>query len=132
MKKLPIFAVLAGSCLLMSSAWAQTPIEGVYYSPAGDNNRGSCRLEVTSMGRSPKYGDHLYSLASTGEGACEWTAVGIARNFAISAGQVTSGGYSGLLTLRWPFGPGGPRMDLTVFDENGVKRMSETFEREQK
>jgi len=132
MKILKILAVLAGSCLLMSPAWSQTPIEGVYHSPAGENNRGSCRLEVTSMGRSPKYGDHLYSLASSGEGACEWTAVGIARNFVISAGQVTSGGYSGLITARWPFGPGGPRLELTVFDEHGVKRMTESFERARK
>jgi len=132
MKSLRILAMAAGGLLLSSTAWSQSPIEGIYLSPAGENGRGSCRLEVKSMGRSPRYGDELYSLISSGEGACEWTAIGLSRNFFITAGQVTSGGHSGLVTLRWPFGPGGPRLEMTAFDEKGALRLTEAFERAMK
>jgi len=89
--------VMLASALSISSSLvsAQTMIEGVYLSPSGENGRGACTLEIRSLGKSPKYGDDIYALISTGEGACEWTAVGLAKNFAVSAGMVNSGGHSG-------------------------------------
>jgi hypothetical protein len=120
-------ALVAG--LSLSSVQAQTLIEGVYTSPAGDNGRGACTLEIKSMGKSPKYGDDLYSLQSTGEGACEWTAIGLAKNFSITGGMVTSGGYTGFLALKWPFGPGGKQLNLASYNPDGSVRNSETFVR---
>ncbi|MDO8908357.1 MAG: hypothetical protein Q7W55_07645 [Pseudohongiella sp.] len=106
---------------------AQTMIEGVYLSPSGENGRGGCTLEIRSLGKSPKYGDELYALISSGEGACEWTAVGLAKNFAITAGMVSSGGHSGFVNAKWPFGPGGGRVEIASFDADGTTRNSLTF-----
>lgn len=99
---------------------AQTMIEGTYLSSSGENGRGGCTMEVKSLGKSPKYGDELYALTSSGEGACEWTAIGLAKNFGISAGMVSSGGMSGFVTAKWPFGPGGGRVEISSFQNDGT------------
>lgn len=117
------------AALPLSFSHAQTLIEGVYKSPAGENGRGACTLEVKSMGKSPKYGDELYTLQSTGEGACEWTAIGVAKNFSIAGGMVTSGGYSGFVSVKWPFGPGGSQINLASYNPDGSARNNETFVR---
>jgi hypothetical protein len=118
---------LVTGLLFASMTNAQTMIEGVYTSAAGDNGRGACTLEVKSIGKSPKYGDELYSLQSSGEGSCEWTAVGLAKNFKISAGIVTSGGYTGFVAANWPFGPGGSQMNIASFNPDGSVRNNEIF-----
>jgi hypothetical protein len=94
-------------------------IEGVYLSSSGENGRGGCTMEVKNLGKSPKYGDNLYALISTGEGACEWTAVGLAKNYGISAGMVSSGGMSGYVSAKWPFGPGSGRVEIASFEIDG-------------
>jgi hypothetical protein len=125
--KIKYFIPLVSGLLFASTTQAQTMIEGVYASAAGDNGRGACTLEVKSIGKSPKYGDELYSLQSTGEGACEWTAVGLAKNFKISAGIVTSGGYTGFVAANWPFGPGGAQVNIASFNPDGSVRNNEVF-----
>jgi hypothetical protein len=128
MKLLPV-VTCASLVLLSTQISAQTLIEGVYMSPSGDNGRGSCTLEIRSAGKSPKYGDDIYALTSTGEGACEWTAVGLAKNFAISAGMVNSGGHSGYVNVKWPFGPGGGKLELSAYDTDGSVRSTLQFTR---
>jgi len=118
---------LVTGLLFASLTHAQSMIEGVYTSPAGENGRGACTLEVKSIGKSPKYGDELYSLQSTGEGACEWTAIGLAKNFKITAGIVTSGGYAGFVAANWPFGPGGVQLNVASFNTDGSVRNNESF-----
>jgi hypothetical protein len=123
-----ISALMVTGCIAAAlPAHAQSMIEGVYLSPSGENGRGGCALEIRSLGKSPKYGDELYALISTGEGACEWTAVGLAKNFAITAGMVSSGGHAGFINAKWPFGPGGGRVEVASFDSDGTARNSLTF-----
>lgn len=118
MKKFSSMLLAVGFCAALPVS-AQTMIEGVYLSSSGENGRGGCTMEVKSMGKSPKYGDSLYALISTGEGACEWTAVGLAKNYGISAGMVSSGGMSGYVSAKWPFGPGGGRVEIASFEIDG-------------
>ncbi|ALO45428.1 hypothetical protein [Pseudohongiella spirulinae] len=127
MKKLFSTLLISGSALLSANVMAQSMIEGVYMSAAGDNGRGACTVEVKSMGKSPKYGDEVYALTSHGEGACEWTAVGLSKNFNISAGLVSSGGHAGYINAKWPFGPGGARLEVTTFDPDGSERTQVAF-----
>ena len=119
MKKSSSMLLAIGLCVALPAS-AQTMIEGVYLSSSGENGRGACTMEVKSLGKSPKYGDDLYALISSGEGACEWTAVGLAKNFGISAGMVSSGGMSGYVSAKWPFGPGGGRVEIASFELNGT------------
>ncbi|MBU2099501.1 MAG: hypothetical protein KKD00_12120 [Gammaproteobacteria bacterium] len=127
MKKFSFAILAAGFVAATMSVQAQTMIEGVYLSPSGDNGRGACTMEIRSLGKSPKYGDELYALISSGEGACEWTAVGLAKNFGITAGMVNSGGHAGYINAKWPFGPGGGRVEVASFEADGTARNSVTF-----
>lgn len=129
MKLSAMLGVLAVTGLAASNAMGQTMIEGVYMSAAGENGRGACTLEVKSLGKSPRHGDDMYSLISTGEGACEWTAIGLARNFGITAGMLNSGGHSGFVNARWPFGPGGAQIEIASFDNDGTPRTKIIFAR---
>jgi hypothetical protein len=119
MKKFSSMLLAVGFCAALPVS-AQTMIEGVYQSSSGENGRGGCTMEVKSLGKSPKYGDELYALTSSGEGACEWTAIGLAKNFGISAGMVSSGGMSGFVTVKWPFGPSGGRVEISSFQNDGT------------
>jgi hypothetical protein len=118
MKKFSSTLLAVGFCAALPIS-AQTMIEGVYLSSSGENGRGGCTMEVKNLGKSPKYGDNLYALISTGEGACEWTAVGLAKNYGISAGMVSSGGMSGYVSAKWPFGPGSGRVEIASFEIDG-------------
>lgn len=115
------------SSLFIAPAQAQSLVDGVYFSPAGENGRGACLLTITSLGEEPKYGDQLFKLESSGEGACEWSAIGLSKNYAITAGSVTSGGIPTFVKLTFPFGPAGKRIELTAFDADGSLRNTLTF-----
>ena len=120
---------LASALLVLASplASADSLIDGVYFSPAGENGRGACQLTITSLGDQAKYGDQMYLIESTGEGACEWSALGMAKNYAITAGSVTSGGTPTFVKLSFPFGPAGKRVEVTAFDADGGLRNAVTF-----
>jgi hypothetical protein len=118
MKKFSSTLLAVGFCAALPIS-AQTMIECVYLSSSGENGRGGCTMEVKNLGKSPKYGDNLYALISTGEGACEWTAVGLAKNYGISAGMVSSSGMSGYVSAKWPFGPGSGRVEIASFEIDG-------------
>lgn len=120
-------ATALGLALLAPATFADSLVDGVYFSAAGENGRGSCLLTITSLVDEPKYGDQLFRLESSGEGACEWSAIGMSKNYAITAGSVTSGGIQTFVKLTFPFGPAGRRVELTAFDADGAMRNKETF-----
>jgi len=121
--------LLGSMALVLASSVSQADslIDGVYFSPGGENGRGSCQLTISSLGEETKYGDQLFMLESSGEGACEWSAIGMSRNYAITAGSVTSGGVPTFIKLNFPFGPAGKRIQLTSFDVDGAVRNQELF-----
>ena len=126
MKKSHLLGSMA-LALASSVSQADSLIDGVYFSPGGENGRGSCQLTISSLGEETKYGDQLFMLESSGEGACEWSAIGMSRNYAITAGSVTSGGVPTFIKLNFPFGPAGKRIQLTSFDVDGAVRNQELF-----
>lgn len=128
MKKTRLLTSAALSLALFNPAsFADSLIDGIYSSPSGDNGRGSCQLTITSLGEETKYGDQLFMLESSGEGACEWSAIGMSKNFAITAGSVTSGGVPTFVKVTFPFGPAGKRIELTSYDDDGSVRNEEMF-----
>jgi hypothetical protein len=128
MKKTLLLSSAALSLALVNqSSLAQSLIDGVYDSPSGENGRGACQLTISSLGEETKYGDQLFRLESSGEGACEWSAIGMSKNFAITAGSVTSGGVQTFVKLTFPFGPAGKRIQLTSYDADGSVRNEEMF-----
>ena len=128
MKKNLILSCLALAAGAMTSvANADSLIDGVYHSPSGDNGRGACALTITSLSEETKYGDQLFQLESSGEGACEWSAIGLSKNFSITAGSVTGGGVPTFVKLTFPFGPAGKRIQLTAYDADGSIRHEEQF-----
>ena len=126
-KPLLTLCCVAASALFANLAWADSVVDGVYFSPAGENGRGSCLLRINSLDDSLKYGEQLFKLESSGEGACEWSAIGMSKNYAITAGSVTSGGIQTFIKLTFPFGPAGKRIELTAFGADGSVRHQETF-----
>ena len=115
-------------CLIyLAPAYADSLIDGVYVSPAGEDGQVSCQLTISSLGDQPKYGDQFFQLESSGDGACEWSAIGMSKNYAITAGSVTSGGAQTFISLKFPFGPAGKRIELTAFDADGSLRNKEMF-----
>ena len=131
MKRTLLLSSAALSLALFNPAgYAQSLIDGVYNSPSAENGRGSCQLTITSLSEETKYGDQLFQLESSGEGACEWSAIGMSKNFAITAGSVTSGGVPTFVKLTFPFGPAGKRIELTSYDADGAIRNEEMFVQE--
>lgn len=126
-KTLMLTSAALSLALTVPAGYAQSLIDGVYNSPSGENGRGACQLTISSLGEETKYGDQLFRLESSGEGACEWSAIGMSKNFAITAGSVTSGGVPTFVKLTFPFGPAGKRIQLTSYDADGTVRNEEMF-----
>ena len=106
---------------------AQSLVDGGYLSEGADNGTGKCTLAITSFKKDHKYGDDTFTLESSCEGACEWTAIGVSKNYLITAGLVTSGGQAAFVKLSFPFGPAGQRMELVAYDADGSIRNEEAF-----
>lgn len=119
----PFFAALLHS----QSSLSQTLVDGSYISDGAENGTGKCTLSITSFEKEHKYGDDTFDLESTGDGACEWTAIGVSKNYVITAGLVTSGGTPAFVKLSFPFGPAGDRVELIAFDVDGSVRNREAF-----
>ena len=126
MKKTMTLAVLAGA-LATSAAQAESLVDGVYLSQGDENGKGVCTLSLKSLDQDHKYGDEVFELESNGDGACEWTALGISKSYAITGGMVTNGGTPAFVKLSFPFGPAGKRIELTTFDVDGTVRNSDIF-----
>ena len=120
-------ALLAITLLTAQSGFGQSLVDGKYVSDGAENGTGKCELSITSFEKEHKYGDDTFDLESTGDGACEWTAIGVSKNYVITAGLVTSGGTPAFVKLSFPFGPAGKRVELIAFDVDGSIRNKEAF-----
>ncbi len=129
MKKIAILKNLALSCFVLASphVMAESLVDGAYFSAAGANGLGACKLVITGLGEESKYGDQLFTLESSGAGACEWSGTGLSKSFTISAGLISSGGVPAFVLVKFPFGPMGKRVELTSFNADGSTRNTETF-----
>ena len=125
--KLLSTAVLSVSLLTAQQGLSQSLVDGKYLSDGAENGTGKCTLSITSFQKEHKYGDDTFDLESTGDGACEWTAIGVSKNYVITAGLVTSGGTPAFVKLSFPFGPAGKRVELIAFDVDGSIRNKEAF-----
>lgn len=124
--------VISAALLSVTLAYAQVGlsqslVDGNYLSEGAENGTGKCTLIITSFEKSHKYGDDTFDLESSGDGACEWTAIGVSKNYVITAGLVTSGGTPAFVKLSFPFGPAGKRVELIAFDVDGSIRNKEAF-----
>ncbi len=128
MKRLALLSpcLLAGA-LFTQAASADSLIDGVYRSAGDANGNGQCTLVIKSVDEEHKYGDAVFELESTGDGACEWSAVGMSKSYAITAGLVTNSGTAAFVKVTFPFGPAGKRVDITSLDLDGSIRNEESF-----
>ncbi len=130
MKKILQHAALAAGLAYLPASLADSLIDGTYYSPGDSDGQGSCTLVISSLPTEHKYGDELFQLESSGDGACEWSAIGMSKSYAITAGLVTNSGTPAFVQLKFPFGPAGGQIELTTFDVDGTLRNSENFSNE--
>ena len=127
--KLLIATLLFAALSYAQTGLAQSLVDGEYLSDGAENGTGKCTLSIISFEKEHKYGDDTFDLESTGDGACEWTAIGVSKNFVITAGLVTSGGTAAFVKLSFPFGPEGKRVELIAYDVDGSVRNREAFSR---
>ncbi len=125
--KLASGALMLSALMLNSIAHADSLVDGVYQTDGDSNGAGQCTLIIRSVEQSHKYGDELFELESSGDGACEWSAVGISKSYAITAGLVTNSGTPAFLKITFPFGPAGKQVKLTSYDLDGAVRNEESF-----
>ena len=125
--KLLIGALVSVALFYAPLSQAESIVDGVYLSDGADNGTGRCTLTIKSITEDPKYGDETFELESSGDGACEWSAIGLSKSYAITGGLVTSGGATAFVKLIFPFGPAGKRIELTAFDLDGTVRNNEVF-----
>lgn len=125
--RLALGTLTLSALMLNSAAQADSLVDGVYQSAGDSNGAGQCTLIIRSVEQSHKYGDELFELESSGDGACEWSAVGISKSYAITAGLVTNSGTPAFLKITFPFGPAGKRVNLTSYDLDGAVRNEESF-----
>ncbi|PCJ27252.1 MAG: hypothetical protein COA96_03455 [SAR86 cluster bacterium] len=120
-------ALASAMLLYVPAGLAESLIDGIYISDGAANGTGQCTLTIRSISETHKYGDETFELESSGDGACEWSAIGLSKSYAITGGLVTSGGAPAFVKLTFPFGPAGKKMELTAFDLDGSLRNSEVF-----
>ncbi|MBL6747190.1 MAG: hypothetical protein ISP88_14910 [Pseudomonadales bacterium] len=125
--KLALGTLMLPALMLNSAAQADSLVDGIYQSDGDSNGAGQCTLIIRSVEQSHKYGDELFELESSGDGACEWSAVGISKSYAITAGLITNSGTPAFLKITFPFGPAGKQVKLTSYDLDGAVRNEESF-----
>ncbi len=113
--------------MLNFAARADSLEDGIYQSDGNNNGAGQCTLIIRSVEQSHMYGDELFELESSGDGACEWSAVGISKSYAITAGLITNSGTPAFLEITFPFAPAGKQVNLTSYDLDGAVRNEESF-----
>jgi len=122
-----LFVMTLGTASL---SFADSIVEGNYRT-ANDGTEGAndtpCSLAISSLSESHKYGDELFLLESSGTGACNWSAIGVSKNYVITGGLVTNGGTPAFFKITFPFGPAGRRAELASFDLDGTMRHKELF-----
>lgn len=133
MSKSKIFlgTALSASLFLSSLAQAESLVDGVYQSGGDDSGKGKCTLIVKSTNTENKYGDETFELESSGDGSCEWSALGISKSYAITAGLVTNSGAPAFVKISFPFGPAGNHIEVTTMDLDGSLRNNDSFVKQQ-
>jgi hypothetical protein len=122
-----IAALSAAALSYIPLSQAESLVDGEYLSEGDVNGKGVCTLVVKSITEGRKYGDESFELESSGDGACEWSAIGLSKSYAITGGMVTSGGSPAFLRLTFPFGPAGNKLEMTAYDLDGSIRVNEVF-----
>jgi hypothetical protein len=87
-------------------------------------------LLLKQIEQTQKYGDAAFELESTGEGACEWSAIGMAKSYAITAGLITNSGTPAFVKVTFPYGPAGGHLQLITYDLDGTVRNEQTYARQ--
>ncbi|MFK7864985.1 MAG: hypothetical protein AB8B95_12260 [Pseudohongiellaceae bacterium] len=133
MRKLNLLigTALSAGLLLSSAAQAESLVDGIYQSNGDDSGKGKCTLMLKSTNTENKYGDETFELESSGDGSCEWSALGISKSFAITAGLVTNSGAPAFVKISFPFGPAGNHIEVTTIDLDGSLRNSDSFVKQQ-
>ncbi len=126
-KPILLLSSLLTTALLATNAQAESLVDGTYKSSGDANGNGQCTLIIKSLEESHKYGDEVFELESTGDGACEWSAIGMSKSYAITAGLVTNSGTAAFLKITFPFGPAGNRVNVVSYDTDGSLRNEESF-----
>jgi len=111
-------------------ASAESLVDGIYISEPTRDGDSICTLEIKSIDVDAKYGDEVFDLESSGEGACNWTAIGLSKSYDIVAGLVSNGGATAFVTLEFPFGPAGKKIELVSIDGEGNLRFRETLNKQ--
>ena len=127
MKATTLIGSIVGALLLTPATLADSLVDGIYRSAGDANGKGQCTLTIQSLEQVHKYGDQVFELESSGDGACEWSAVGVAKSFEITAGLVSNNGTSAFVRVRFPFGPAGNHVEITTYDVDGSVRNTESF-----
>lgn len=118
--------------LLSSGSYAESMVDGVYESAGDEKGGGKCTLSIASFDEPHKYGDTAFELESSGEGSCEWSAIGMSKSYSITAGLVTNSGTPAFLKVTFPYGPAGGKIEVTTFDLDGTVRNSLDFSKSEK
>ena len=135
--KLLIASLLFAALSYAQTGLAQSLVYGEYLSNGAENGTGKCKckckckckLSIISFEKEHKYGDDTSDLESTGDGACEWTAICVSKNFVITAGLVASRGTAAFVKLSFPIGPAGKRVELIACHVDRSVRNREAFSR---
>lgn len=123
-----ILSACAGMLMSVSMlASAESLVDGVYQSEGDDKGTGKCTLQLISLDEAHKYGDQAFELESSGEGSCEWSAIGMSKSFRITAGLITNSGTPAFVKAAFPFGPAGGRLEITTFELDGSVRNNQIF-----
>ena len=129
MKQLSLLVAIV--FLPLWSSFGETVVDGTWMSDDDTNGNTKCTLSITSQEKHPEYGDEYFALESSGAGSCEWSAIGLSKNYAISAGLVNSAGIAAFVRVTFPFGPAGSELVLDSLNLDGTVRNSESFTRQQ-
>jgi hypothetical protein len=131
MKKLLKYLLPTLTVVMATNSNADSLVDGTYLSDGDERGAGKCTLVVKSIDESHKYGDETFELESSGDGACEWSALAISKSYSITGGLITNSGTAAFVQLTFPFGPAGKRVEVASFDTDGTIRNKEIFNKQE-
>ncbi|WP_282610844.1 hypothetical protein [Pelagibius sp. Alg239-R121] len=125
MKTLYLCVVAAATMSTITPLSAE--MGGKYVSTANPQ----CQINVTKLKslRNLRFTDGPYAIQSRGVAGCTWDALGLAKGKRIAGGFTNQSGDIAYITLNWPSGIDGNKVDMASFDTNGTKRSGESFRR---
>ena len=78
----------------MPFSLGQSVVDGTYLSEGDAAGNGKCTLNINLIAQPHEYGDEVFSLESSGDGSCEWSAIGISKSYTITAGMINNAGIN--------------------------------------